>query len=281
MGATLKSNIRGLVSTTPGTPASDGDGVQLTRFIGTPQLEMVDPFLMLDKFESDRPDDYIGGFPDHPHRGFETVTYLIAGRMRHWDNAGHEGVIEPGDVQWMSAGSGIIHSEMPEQENGLLSGFQLWVNLPAAKKMQPPAYQEYQSADIPVDEFDGGSAKIIAGMSGRGIQGAVTNIASNPLFMDVRLDAHGEFEQLVPNSHAGFIYMIEGEAQIGGEVLSAANLGVFGEGERVEIKAATACRFLLVAGGKINEPVARGGPFVMNTRQEVLQAFDDYKNGRF
>lgn len=281
MGATFKSNIRGLVNTTPGTSTSDGDGVQLTRFIGTPQLEMVDPFLMLDKFESDRPDDYIGGFPDHPHRGFETVTYLTAGRMRHWDNAGHEGVIEPGDVQWMSAGSGIIHSEMPEQENGLLSGFQLWVNLSAAKKMQPPAYQEYQSADIPVDNFDGGIAKIIAGVSARGIQGAVTNIASNPLFMDVMLDARGEFEQLVPSSHAGFIYMIEGEVQIGGEVLPAANLGVFGEGERVEIKAATGCRFLLVAGGKINEPVARGGPFVMNTRQEVLQAFDDYKNGQF
>ena len=273
--------IRQLVDIHAGQATRDGDGVQIRRYIGTPELEMLDPILMLDKFGSDQPQDYIGGFPDHPHRGFETVTYLLAGRMRHWDNAGHEGVIEPGDIQWMSAGRGIIHSEMPEQENGLLHGFQIWINLPAKDKMNPPAYQEYHAADIPVDRFEHGEAKIIAGVSRHGVHGLVVDISSDPIFMDVSLDSAGQFSQTVSASHSGIVYMIDGAAQIGGQELSAGMLGVLGEGELVDVNANVDCRFLILAARQLNEPVARGGPFVMNTRKELLQAFDDYKNGRF
>ena len=275
--------IRNLSATISGIAASDGDGVRLTRIIGSPELDMIDPFLMLDFFESDKPDDYIGGFPDHPHRGFETVTYLLAGRMRHWDNAGHEGVIEPGDVQWMSAGRGVIHSEMPEQEDGLLQGFQLWINLPAKNKMMAPAYQEFKAADIPVERTSPKvETKVIAGETDFGTVGSIDNPHTSPLFLDVKLAAGAQFSQSIPSDYNGFIFCISGSIMVGATALAKRTLGVLDEGDRVEIiSGEDQSRFLLVAARKLEEPVARGGPFVMNTREEVMQAFDDYKHGRF
>ena len=276
---------RELVMLTPGIPASDGAGVRLTRIIGSPDLNMIDPFLLLDCFESDNPDDYIGGFPDHPHRGFETVTYLLAGRMRHKDNAGHEGVIEPGGVQWMTAGRGIVHSEMPEQENGLLKGFQLWVNLPAAEKMTEPAYQEFSAAEIPVETLgDGGTVTVIAGTTDGGTVGPARRPATDPLYFDVELPSGGTFEQRIPPSHHAAIYTIDGSVRIGAQRKSIApkTLGVLSDGDYVQVAADDeGARFLLIAGRRLNEPVARGGPFVMNPKQEVLQAFSDYQNNRF
>lgn len=277
--------VRELVQTSSGLPASDGAGVQLTRIIGTPDIDFVDPFLLLDAFESDRPGDYIGGFPDHPHRGFETVTYLLAGRMRHKDNAGHEGVIEPGGVQWMTAGRGIVHSEMPEQDNGLLQGFQLWVNLPAAEKMTAPGYQGFAPPVIPIDSLEaGGEIKVIAGKTDAGTAGPVKSATVAPLFLDVSLGQHGDFTQRVPDTHSAIVYVIDGRVRIGAErrELPARSLGILGAGDRVDIATGNApSRFLLIAGRRLNEPVARGGPFVMNTKQEVLQAFQDYQSGRF
>ena len=264
---------RVIIKTLKGMAASDGDGVRLTRIIGSPELDMLDPFLMLDSFASDNPGDYIGGFPEHPHRGFETVTYMLAGKMRHKDNAGHEGVIEAGGVQWMTAGRGILHSEMPEQTEGLLHGFQLWVNLPAKDKVLPPAYQEFSATDIPLEAFGGGSVKVISGTTNAGTKGAVQGTATNPLYLDVVLN--GTFKQDIPPTHNGFIYVIEGE--VAG--VSAGHVGIFGEGNAVALQGTG--RFLLIAGAQLNEPVARGGPFVMNTREEVLQAFDDYRSNRF
>ncbi len=280
-----KPQVREIVATTPGVPASDGAGVRMTRIIGSPQLDMLDPFLLLDCFESDQPEDYIGGFPDHPHRGFETVTYLLAGRMRHRDNAGNEGVIEPGGVQWMTAGRGIVHSEMPEQENGLLMGFQLWVNLPARAKMTAPGYQEFPPSEVPLEQRpDGTQIRVIAGETSSGTTGAVRNDWVHPLYLDVTLPAHGTFEQAVEDGASAFAYVIEGSLDAGSrpQRLAHRTLGIFGPGERIAVTAGDAgARFLLVAAQPLNEPVARGGPFVMNTRQELLQAFEDFRNDRF
>ncbi len=280
--------VRELARLTSGTPASDGAGVRLTRMIGSAEIDMIDPFLLLDAFESDRPGDYIGGFPDHPHRGFEAVTYLLAGRMRHKDSAGHEGVIEPGGVQWITAGRGIIHSEMPEQENGLLHGFQLWINLPAAEKMTAPAYQEFPEADIPQEIAQGtpgeNHIKVIAGRTDRGTEGPIANAATEPLYLDVKLVRGATFRQQVPETHGGFVYVIEGSVRLGAEgaELPAGALGVLGPGDRIEVSCADGdSRFLVIAGKPLDEPVARGGPFVMNTREELLQAFEDYQQGRF
>ena len=261
------------MQTLRGVAASDGDGVQLTRLIGSPELDMLDPFLMLDSFASDNPGDYIGGFPEHPHRGFETVTYMLAGTMQHKDNAGHKGVISAGGVQWMTAGRGILHSEMPEQVDGLMHGFQLWVNLPAKDKMLPPAYQEFSAEDIPVEVFEGGSIRVISGVTAAGTVGAVKGTATNPLYLDVFLNS--TFKQDILKGHNGFIYVIDGE--ISG--VPAGHIGVFGKGTHVALSGKG--RFLLIAGAQLNEPVARGGPFVMNTKAEILQAFSDYKSGRF
>jgi len=265
-------------------PASDGDGVRMTRIIGTPELNMLDPFLLLDAFGSDQPQDYIGGFPSHPHRGFETVTYLLAGRMRHKDNAGNEGVIEPGGVQWMTAGRGIVHSEMPEQENGLLMGFQLWVNLPARAKMTAPGYQEYPPSGVPLERRDNGTqVRVVAGTTEAGTVGAVKNEWVRPTYLDVTLPAGLEFEQSVGPDDNSFIYLIEGDLQVGEQhkPLGPRTLGILGRGARVHVNTADGARFLLVSAQPLNEPVARGGPFVMNTREEIVQAFDDYRHNRF
>lgn len=278
------NKVRELTAITPGVPATDGDGVRMTRVIGSQELNMLDPFLLLDAFESDQPQDYIGGFPSHPHRGFETVTYLLAGRMRHKDNAGNEGVIEPGGVQWMTAGRGIIHSEMPEQENGLLMGFQLWVNLPARAKMSSPGYQEYPPSETPLEVRENGTEiRVIAGTTSEGTTGVVTNGFVHPTYLDITLPAGQDLEQTVSATDNTFLFVIEGTLEVGEQAnsLGRRKLGILGEGEKIRVRTESGARFLLVSAQPLNEPVARGGPFVMNTRQEILQAFDDYKHNRF
>jgi len=279
------ANVRELVTRTLGVPTTDGDGVNLTRMIGSQKLNMLDPFLLLDAFESDQPQDYIGGFPSHPHRGFEAVSYLLAGRIRHKDSAGNEGVIEPGGVQWMTAGKGIIHSEIPEQENGLLMGFQLWVNLPARAKMSEPKYQEFSPSETPLEvRSNGTKIRVIAGTTNDGTVGVVKNEYVHPTYLDVSLPAEQSFEQSVSETDNTFLFVIEGELNIGrqGTSLERRMLGILGEGDRVRVQATSEpARFLLVSAQPLNEPVARGGPFVMNTKEEIMQAFDDYKHNRF
>ena len=263
-----------------GMPASDGAGVRLTRVIGTPQLDALDPFLMLDEFGTDRPQDYLAGFPDHPHRGFETVTYMLDGRMRHRDNHGNEGVLVPGSVQWMTAGRGLVHSEMPEQQEGRMRGFQLWVNLPARDKLCPPAYQEFAPGRIPVaTPAPGVTVKVIAGQVGDAV-GPIAQPATSPVYLDIALDAGASWAFDLPEGHAGFIYAYEGDVRIGDSTVRTRQLGVL-EGETVAFEAMSAARVLLIAGRPLREPVARYGPFVMNTHDELQQAFADYQAGRF
>lgn len=271
-----------------GMPATDGAGVELTRVIGQPAMPMLDPFLLLDAFRSDRPDAYIAGFPSHPHRGFETVTYLLAGRMRHKDNAGHEGVIEPGGIQWMTAGRGIVHSEMPQQQAGLLEGFQLWVNLPAKHKMDAPAYQEHAAGAIPVEARDGGiRVKVIAGVTQTGTRGPVVQPLTEPLYLDVELPPGQVFTERLPGGHNAFCYVIDGQvladdADGNPVTLRRDDLAVLSHGTLVTLRSGgLGARCLLIAGRPLNEPIARGGPFVMSTKAEVRQAYDDYAAGLF
>lgn len=286
MEAQLQKNpiSRELRFVTSGKLAMDGDGVKLTRLIGTPELDMLDPFLLLDAIGSDQPQDYIGGFPSHPHRGFETVTYLLDGRMRHKDSAGHEGVIEAGGVQWMTAGRGIIHSEMPEQENGLLRGFQLWLNLPASEKMREPAYQEFSADKIAEEHHDNGSLiRVIAGVTNKGTTGPVVNRHVEALFIDVSLPSNQQFQQKINSEHSSFVFLIKGELSVGDKHLTIGThqLGVLSEGDEVVVKAKTDTRFLLLSARPLHEPVARSGPFVMNTKAEVRQAYEDLQSNRF
>lgn len=267
-----------------GDRVSDGAGVQLTRIIGSPHLNMLDPFLMFDAFGSDKPQDYIAGFPPHPHRGFETVTYMLEGRMRHEDSAGNAGVIETGGVQWMTAGKGIIHSEMPEQKEGRLAGFQLWVNLPAKEKMSKPKYQEFDAEQIPVAKLDNGTEiKVIAGQTDSGVSGVINNPFVNPLYLHVFLPAGVTFEQTVKETDNTFLYLMKGQIQIGDKqrLLNAGQLAVLETGSKVRVYSERDTEFVMVSGQPLKEPVARGGPFVMNTREQIEQAFDDYRQGRF
>ena len=264
-----------------GRATSDGAGVRLTRLIGGPGLTELDPFLLLDAIRSDEPDAYIGGFPPHPHRGFETVMYLLAGRVRHRDSAGHAGVIEAGGVQWMTAGRGVVHSEMPEQEEGLLAGFQLWVNLPAAEKMRSPRYQEFDRGEIPVEPRDGGvEVRVVAGTTSRGTAGPVAELVVPVLYFDVSLPAGGRFEEPLPRGFNAFLNPFEGRVAVDGTEVRQGDLAVLGDGDRVVIEAADAARLLLVAGRPIGEPIARHGPFVMNSQEELRQAYLDYEAGR-
>ncbi len=266
-----------------GQATSDGAGVSLVRMFPSAELDMLDPFLLLDAFSSSDPDDYIAGFPPHPHRGFETVTYLLAGNMRHRDSAGHEGVIRSGGVQWMTAGSGIEHSEMPEQVEGEMSGFQLWVNLPAAQKMNPPRYQEFEPQQIPVETLaDGTVIRVIAGTTANGTEGAVTQIAAQPIYFDVTVPPGASFHQPLPPGHNAFVKMIEGRLAIDCNDLLSGSLAVLGEGDQLEANAREeGARFLLIAGKPFNEPVARSGPFVMSSDEELRQAYADYRDGKF
>ena len=276
---------RAVIQTLRGMPASDGAGVKLTRVIGQPKLPDLDPFLMLDEFGTDKAEDYIAGFPDHPHRGFETVTYMLDGRMRHKDNHGNEGVLVPGSVQWMTAGRGIVHSEMPEQSEGKMRGFQLWLNLPAKDKMTAPSYQEFGPEKLPVVERDGVKVKVIAGQLD-GIVGPVRQPATDPTYLDIRIDAGVGFTLPLPVGHSAFIYVYEGSASIGAgreaATINAQELAVLGDGGEIRLEGRAAqSRAILVAGRPLREPVARYGPFVMNTREEIMQAFSDYQTGKF
>jgi len=266
-----------------GTDTADGAGVKLKRIIGQPGLDMLDPFLLLDEFRSDDAGDYIAGFPEHPHRGFETVTYMLAGRMQHGDNHGNRGDLTPGSVQWMTAGRGILHSEMPQQENGLMWGFQLWVNLPASDKMTAPRYQDIGPERIPVvHPAEGVEVKVIAGELA-GAVGPVQGVATEPVYLDIRLQPSATLEVALPAGHHAFAYVFDGEsALVGGEPLRRSELGVLSEGERVLLAGgAQAARLLLVAGRPLKESVARYGPFVMNTPEQIQEAFADFRAGRF
>jgi redox-sensitive bicupin YhaK (pirin superfamily) len=243
---------------------------------------MFDPFLMLDHFNTENPGDYIGGFPEHPHRGFETVTYMLEGRMRHGDNTGREGVIQTGGIQWMRAGRGIVHSEMPEQTEGRMRGFQLWVNLPAELKMSAPDYQEFDADKIPVEAREGGArVKVIAGATARGVKGPVGGGAVDALYFDVALPKGAAFAEPVPDARNAMLVVYEGAATIAGRQVDALGAAFLGEGDTIEVAADSDARFLLIAGKPIGEPVAWAGPFVMNTREEVMQAYEDFRAGRF
>ena len=265
-----------------GQKTSDGAGVRLVRVIGTGALPDLDPFLMLDEFGSDDPNAYLAGFPDHPHRGFETVTYMLAGRMRHADSKGNVGLLEPGSVQWMTAGRGIVHSEMPEQQEGLMRGFQLWVNLPARDKMCQPAYQDLAPETIPVFEpGDGNRVKILAGRYA-GIAGPVKTGATAPLYLDIHLVPQTQMAIPIELGHAAFVYVYEGGAVAGTKPLGKGELGLLGAGDRVTLRTGDEpAKLLVVAGKPLREPVAKYGPFVMNTEAELHQAFADYRAGRF
>jgi redox-sensitive bicupin YhaK (pirin superfamily) len=267
-----------------GRPTSDGAGVKLTRVIGGPDLPELDPFLLLDEFGTDRAEDYLAGFPSHPHRGFETVTYMLDGRMRHKDNHGNEGLLTPGSVQWMTAGRGLVHSEMPEQESGRMRGFQLWVNLPARDKMTDPKYQEYAPDRIPVaSPATGVSVKVIAGRVGE-VVGPIVQPATDPVYLDVALEADTEWEYQLPEGHNAFAYAFEGEATVGEDArtLETHEMAVLGGGDLLRLRAGgKAARLIVVAGRPLREPVMRHGPFVMNTKQELMQAFIDFQEGRF
>lgn len=265
-----------------GTATSDGAGVKLTRVLTGKLQRRLDPFLMLDAFGSDVPDDYIAGFPDHPHRGFETVTYMLSGRMRHRDNAGNEGLLENGGVQWMTAGRGLVHSEMPEQENGVMEGFQLWLNLPAAHKMAEPWYQDFSSNAI--QEYltsENISVRVIAGVS-NGVAGAVCREITEPLFLDVHLPAGTTFSTVVPETHNAFLYVYRGAVTVGNTVVQSGRMGIFDNtGKDIRLTASDEARLILVAGKPLNEPIVQYGPFVMNTQEEIHQALDDFRSGRF
>ena len=265
-----------------GQATSDGAGVKLTRVLTQPLQRRLDPFLMLDAFGSDRADDYIAGFPDHPHRGFETVTYMIAGRMRHRDSAGHEGLLENGGVQWMIAGRGVIHSEIPQQEEGLMEGFQLWLNLPARDKLCAPWYRDFTADELPrfVTE-EGVEVTVIAGES-HGVTGAVTRESTAPLYLDLQLPAGASFTQALPAGHNALVYVYRGELTLGDTPVPPKRMAILvndADSDGVRMVAGADTRALLIAGRPLNEPIAQYGPFVMNTEQEIYQAVADYRAG--
>ena len=301
------STPRHVIRLSEGLPTSDGAGVKLTRFIGTPRQPPIDPFLMLDAFGTERPQDYIAGFPPHPHRGFETVTYMLKGRMRHRDNHGGEGLLVPGSVQWMTAGRGLVHSEMPEQVEGEMRGFQLWVNLPSRDKMQAPRYQDISPERLPVLELDaqgavlarrdGGVApertradavaavKVIAGAFA-GVEGPVQALSTQPLYLDIDLAPNARLDVALPRGHNAFVQVFGGALRLpasGGEAnVGSGELAVLSDGDGVALQAdAQGARLILVAGKPIGEPVAWHGPFVMNTADEIREAIADYQAGRF
>ncbi|MBB2919090.1 pirin family protein [Cupriavidus alkaliphilus] len=271
-----------------GIATSDGAGVKLTRVLTQNLQRRLDPFLMLDAFGTDSKDDYIGGFPDHPHRGFETITYMLAGRMRHRDSAGNEGLLQNGGAQWMVAGAGVVHSEMPEQEDGRMEGFQLWLNLPAADKMTAPWYRDLPAAEIPTVGLEhGATVRVLAGAS-HGVAGAITRPVTEPVYLDVELPAGQDFAQALPAGHNAFIYVYRGEVSVGAgddrAVVEAQRMGVLdnaGQADGVIVRAEADARFLLIAGRPLNEPIAQYGPFVMNTQEQIYQTLADFRDGRF
>jgi redox-sensitive bicupin YhaK (pirin superfamily) len=276
--------MRAIKRRVPGVDSMDGAGVRIRRSVGKSQFARIDPFLMLDCFSSDDPDDYIAGFPAHPHRGFETVTYMLDGLMKHRDHMGNEGILRPGSVQWMTAGRGVIHEEMPQQENGLMRGFQLWVNLPASEKMKPAAYQNIEPEEITEITLEKGLIRLVAGalhMDGVDYVGPVSGISRQPIFMEVRLDSGQSIELPVARELSGFVYLFEGMASLGDESLEVHEAAELSEGEFIRIEAGeSGARFMLIAGQAINEPIAQYDPFVMNTMDEIEQAISDYRANR-
>ena len=279
--------IRTLDQVVTSIATSDGAGVKLRRSLGSTQNLRLDPFLMLDEFGTDRAEDYIAGFPSHPHRGFETVTYMLDGHMLHQDHMGNRGDLKSGDVQWMTAARGIIHSEMPQQESGRMRGFQLWINLPAKEKMKPAAYQDIPAAKIPVITLDNGAkVKVIAGAleaDGKSTKGPINGekkISTDPLYFDVELPPNARFEHAVKKDYNAFLYVFEGDAKVGDQNVPRFSAGILSHGDRIEISAgASGARFILLAGKPLREPIVQYGPFVMNTRAEIEQALVDYQNG--
>ncbi len=270
-----------------GMATSDGAGVSLTRLLTQDLQQRLDPFLMLDAFGSDNPDDYIAGFPDHPHRGFETVTYMIAGRMLHRDSAGHEGLLENGDVQWMTAAKGVIHSEIPQQEDGVMEGFQLWLNLPAKDKMAPPWYRDFKHGALPRYTDAGGAEVIVIAGESKGIQGAVTRDATAVRYLDVQLSAGAAFEHELPADHNAFVVVFRGAAKVGDTPIPRGQMAILANspgsnGLRIEAdrSAAEPTRALVITGRPLKEPIVQYGPFVMNTKEEIYQALADFRDGR-
>ncbi|CAH9017873.1 pirin family protein [Candidatus Nitrosacidococcus sp. I8] len=272
---------RQVIQTVQGRSTYDGAGVHINRVMGTSQLLQLDPFLLLDEFKSDNPNDYIAGFPDHPHRGFETVTYMLTGRMRHKDNQGNKGLLTAGDVQWMTAGRGIVHSEMPEQEDGLLWGFQLWVNLPAQDKMTAPRYQDIQSERIPIFEENGVKVKVIAGEI-NGYKGPVDAPTTQPIYLDMELPPQASYSLSLLDHYSAFIYVYVGSAQVGNPIktINQGTLAVLDSGNTITITTTDeSARLLFIAGQPLKESIVRYGPFVMNSKEEIQQALADYQSG--
>ena len=280
--------IRNIQTVIPGIATSDGAGVKLRRSLGGQQQVRLDPFLMLDEFSSNDPNDYVAGFPAHPHRGFETVTYMLEGHMLHEDHLGNQGHLKTGGVQWMTAGRGIIHSEMPQQVSGAMRGFQLWINLPANEKMKTAGYLDIQEENIPkVLLQNGATVKVIAGTfenDGDSIAGPIQGITTAPLFLDVHLPPNTEFEHRIPQELNAFIYAYEGELEVGGPMRAVPKQAaiVLGDGDRLKVKAGNVgAQFIVLAAKPLHESIVQYGPFVMNTRAEIEQAIDDYQNNRF
>lgn len=273
-------NIEAIRQVVRGMPTKDGAGVTLTRLIGQPALPRLDPFLMLDEFGSDKPQDYLAGFPQHPHRGFQTVTYMLAGKMEHRDSVGNSGVIEAGGIQWMNAGRGIIHSEMPKQNEGLMRGFQLWVNLPASEKMSPPNYQDIKAAQVPcVDTFDGIRIKVLVGKF-NGVSGPVSTQAMKPLFLDCVFLKKTTLTIPCDEQQNFFVYCYEGEISLGSESLVKGELAVLQPCSGIHLTGEMGANCIVVGGSPINEPIVQYGPFVMNTEREIQQAISDFQSGR-
>jgi len=281
-------SVRTLQQVIPSVPTSDGAGVRLRRSLGGSEGKRLDPFLMLDEFASENADDYIAGFPNHPHRGFETVTYMLDGHMLHEDHLGNRGDLRSGDVQWMSAGRGIIHSEMPQQESGRMRGFQLWINLPAREKMKPAGYRDIRGSEIPVVDLPGGGhAKVIAGtlmVGAHVVPGPIQALSTDPLYLDVELPPNTRFSHEIKTDYNSFVYAYEGDIAVGPadarRILRTHSAGVLSKGEAIEATAGVnGARFILLAARPLNEPVVQYGPFVMNTREEIEEAIRDYQSG--
>ena len=282
--ASTIGKTRGVERIINGQFVMDGAGVKINRVLTGPLQRRLDPFLMLDAFGSDKPGDYIAGFPEHPHRGFETVTYMLKGRMRHRDSGGNEGLITDGGVQWMTAGRGVAHSEMPEQNEGLMEGFQLWLNLPARDKMTDPWYRDIPAEEVPRFTLEGGVTVQVIAVSTHGVDGAVQREATQPLYLDLAIPAGVTVEQPIPAGHNAFVYVFRGEAVIEGKAVASGRMAILDNApgaDGVRIKATEPTRLLVLAGRPLNEPIAQYGPFVMNTQEELYQAVEDFRNGRF
>jgi redox-sensitive bicupin YhaK (pirin superfamily) len=281
VAAEKPTKTRSIVRRVAGMATEDGAGVKLNRLVGQSALQTVDPILMLDTFRSDNPKDYIAGFPEHPHRGFETVSYMIKGSIAHQDNHGGKGIVTDGGVQWMTAGRGVAHSEMPTQTDGAMFGFQLWINLPAAEKMRDPWYADIPAEAIPNFASGDATVKLIAGVWD-GHKGPGPERTTQPFFADVTLSANASANIPVPAGHEGFVYVFDGELRVDGQSVRNGEIGVLSEGGALQATAsALGARFLVIAGKPLREPIAKYGPFVMNTPDEIRAAISDYQNGKF